>query len=123
MCGQDCLYKLRAAVPGILITTEMRIHEPGEAGTAAQLHRHLANSRIKVLLINSVSEPREGPEVSTRIDAFLTAPFDPAEMIRTVRLLAGTSLPLLIRGQLEDQVHGGRSSWVRSRIIRASRPQ
>lgn len=89
--GQDCLDKARAAAPDIFVTTSVNTCERGECGTARQLRRYLANARIKVLLINSALEPEDDPAAGTAIDACLSAPFDPAEMIRTVRKLAETS--------------------------------
>lgn len=89
--GQDCLSKAQAAVPDILIAADLNIHQPGKYGTATQLRRHLANSRIKVLLISPAPESGGHPEVSAGTDACLTTPFDAAEMIRTVRNLAEAS--------------------------------
>lgn len=89
--GRECLYKARAAAPDILVTTSVNIRERGECGTATQLRRYLAYARIKVLLINSATEPAEDPAAGTGIGACLSAPFDPADMIRTVRNLAETS--------------------------------
>jgi CheY-like chemotaxis protein len=87
--AQDCLYKVRAVVPDVLITTSMNVSQPGECGTAAQLGLYLANSPVKVLLIDCALDPGEHSVAS----ACPGACFDPAEMMRTVRNLAATCQP------------------------------
>lgn len=89
--GQDCLYKALVTVPDILVTANVNSPGPPACGTATMLRGYLANSRVKVLLVSPAPVPDEEPGAGTRVDACLSAPFDPAEMIRTVRRLAGTS--------------------------------
>jgi DNA-binding response OmpR family regulator len=58
--------------------------------TASQLRRNPATSEIKVVLITARAQEDDrmrGQQIG--VDAYLTKPFDPSEMIRVVRELAG----------------------------------
>jgi CheY-like chemotaxis protein len=58
--------------------------------TATQLRKNPATAGIKVVLITARAQEEDkdrGRDIG--VDAYLTKPFDPAEMIRVVRQLAG----------------------------------
>jgi CheY-like chemotaxis protein len=88
--GQDCLERVVAVRPDVITLDVMMPRLDGWV-TATQLRRNPATSSIKVILITARAQEDDrdrGRQVG--VDAYLTKPFDPAEMIRVVRELAGT---------------------------------
>ena len=62
--------------------------------TAGQLRRNPQTSKIRVVLITARAQEDDknrGREIG--VDAYLTKPFDPGEMIRVVRELAARGRP------------------------------
>ena len=89
--GQDCLEKVAEADPDVITLDVMMPRLDGWA-TAEQLRDDPLTSHIKLLLITARAQQDDrsrGHQIG--VDAYLTKPFDPAEMIRVVRELAGTS--------------------------------
>ena len=87
--GQDCLDKVGAIKPDVITLDVMMPRLDGWV-TAVQLRDNPATSNIKVVLITARAQEDDrdrGRQVG--VDAYLTKPFDPAEMIRVVRELAG----------------------------------
>jgi DNA-binding response OmpR family regulator len=87
--GQDCLDKVSAIDPDVITLDVMMPRLDGWV-TASQLRRNPDTSAIKVVLITARAQEddkKRGGEIG--VDAYLTKPFDPAEMIRVVRELAG----------------------------------
>jgi CheY-like chemotaxis protein len=87
--GQDCLDKVGAIRPD-LITLDVMMPRLDGWVTAAQLRENQDTRDIKVVLITARAQ-EDDRNRGTRIgvDAYLTKPFDPAEMIRVVRELTG----------------------------------
>src|ERR1700746_1506561 len=88
--GQDCLDKVAAIDPDV-ITLDIMMPRLDGWVTASQLRRNPATSGIKVVLITARAQEDDrmrGQQIG--VDAYLTKPFDPSEMIRVVRGLAGT---------------------------------
>jgi DNA-binding response OmpR family regulator len=88
--GQDCLDKVAEVQPDVITLDVMMPRLDGWV-TATQLRRNPATSSIKVVLITARAQEDDrdhGRQVG--VDAYLTKPFDPAEMIRVVRALAGS---------------------------------
>ena len=88
--GQDCLDKVVDVHPDV-ITLDIMMPRLDGWVTATQLRRNPATSSIKVVLITARAQEDDksrGRQVG--VDAYLTKPFDPAEMIRVVRALAGS---------------------------------
>jgi DNA-binding response OmpR family regulator len=86
--GQDCLDKVTAIKPDVITLDVMMPRLDGWA-TAAQLRDDPLTSGIKLVLITARAQEddrRRGMEIG--VDAYLTKPFDPGEMIRIVRDLA-----------------------------------
>jgi DNA-binding response OmpR family regulator len=84
--GQDCLDKVQAIAPDV-ITPRLDGWE-----TAVQLRKAPETAHIKVVLITARAQEEDvtrGANVGA--DAYLTKPFDPGEMIRVVRELAGVA--------------------------------
>lgn len=87
--GRDCLEKVADIEPDVITLDVMMPRLDGWV-TATQLRRNPATAGIKVVLITARAQEEDkdrGREIG--VDAYLTKPFDPAEMIRVVRELAG----------------------------------
>ena len=87
--GKDCLDKVAEADPDVITLDVMMPRLDGWV-TASQLRRNPATAGIKVVLITARAQEDDrsrGRQIG--VDAYLTKPFDPAEMIRVVRELAG----------------------------------
>ena len=87
--GQDCLDKVAAIDPDVITLDVMMPRLDGWV-TAGQLRRNPQTSQIRVVLITARAQEDDksrGREIG--VDAYLTKPFDPGEMIRVVRELAG----------------------------------
>ena len=87
--GQDCLDKVTEASP-VVITLDVMMPRLDGWVTATLLRKNPLTSAIKVVLITARAQEDDrarGREIG--VDAYLTKPFDPAEMIRVVRELAG----------------------------------
>ncbi len=89
--GQDCIDKVADVQPDVITLDVMMPRLDGWV-TATQLRRNPATAGIKVVLITARAQGDDrdrGRQIG--VDAYLTKPFDPAEMIRVVRELAGAS--------------------------------
>jgi len=87
--GQDCLDKVTEIGPDV-ITLDVMMPRLDGWETAVQLRRSPDTAHIKVVLITARAQEDDktrGARVGA--DAYLTKPFDPNEMIRVVRELAG----------------------------------
>jgi DNA-binding response OmpR family regulator len=87
--GKDCLEKVIEADPDVITLDVMMPRLDGWV-TATQLRRNPETAGIKVVLITARAQEDDrsrGRQIG--VDAYLTKPFDPAEMIRVVRELAG----------------------------------
>ena len=87
--GQDCLDRVRDVKPDVITLDVMMPRLDGWV-TATQLRRNPETAGIRVVLITARAQEDDrdrGRQVGA--DAYLTKPFDPAEMIRVVRELAG----------------------------------
>jgi len=87
--GQDCLDRVTEIQPDVITLDVMMPRLDGWV-TATQLRRNPDTAAIKVVLITARAQEDDrarGKQVG--VDAYLTKPFDPTEMIRVVRELAG----------------------------------
>lgn len=87
--GQDCLDKVAVVQPDVITLDVMMPRLDGWV-TAVRLRENPATSHIKVVLITARAQDDDisrGHELG--VDAYVTKPFDPAELIRVVRELAG----------------------------------
>jgi DNA-binding response OmpR family regulator len=87
--GKDCLEKVVEAHPDV-ITLDIMMPRLDGWVTATQLRRNPETAGIKVVLITARAQEDDksrGREIG--VDAYLTKPFDPVEMIRVIRELAG----------------------------------
>ncbi|MFI6501270.1 response regulator transcription factor [Nonomuraea typhae] len=86
--GQDCLERVRDVMPDVVTLDVMMPCLDGWV-TAHRLRSEEATSHIKVVLITARAQEddrRRGMGIG--VDAYLTKPFDPAELIQVVRDLA-----------------------------------
>ena len=87
--GRDCLEKVIEVGPDVITLDVMMPRLDGWV-TATQLRRNPETADIKVVLITArAQEDDRGRGREIGVDAYITKPFDPAEMIRVVRELAG----------------------------------
>jgi CheY-like chemotaxis protein len=87
--GQDCLDKVSTIAPDV-ITLDVMMPRLDGWQTAIRLRKSPDTSHIKLVLITaSVQEGDQMQHAHACADAYLTKPFDPAEMIRVIRELAG----------------------------------
>jgi DNA-binding response OmpR family regulator len=87
--GQDCLDKVGSIGPQV-ITLDVMMPRLDGWETAIQLRKSPDTAHIKVVMITARAQEEDivrGANVGA--DAYLTKPFDPGEMIRVVRELAG----------------------------------
>jgi DNA-binding response OmpR family regulator len=87
--GQDCLDHVQEIAPDV-ITLDVMMPRLDGWETAVQLRKTVETAHIKVVLITARAQEDDiarGTNVGA--DAYLTKPFDPGEMIRVVRELAG----------------------------------
>jgi DNA-binding response OmpR family regulator len=87
--GQDCLEKVHTVQPHV-ITLDIMMPRLDGWVTAVKLRENPATQDIKVVMITARAQDhdiRRGHEIG--VDAYVTKPFDPNELIRTVRELAG----------------------------------
>ncbi|MFI6600058.1 response regulator transcription factor [Nonomuraea sp. NPDC050536] len=87
--GQDCLERVQEVRPDVVTLDVMMPCLDGWV-TAHRLRTGEATSHIKVVLITARAQDddrRRGLGIG--VDAYLTKPFDPAELIQVVRELAG----------------------------------
>lgn len=87
--GQDCLDKVTAIDPDVITLDVMMPRLDGWV-TAMELRKNPQTSHVKVVLITArAQEDDRNRGLRIGVDAYLTKPFDPSEMIRIVRELAG----------------------------------
>jgi CheY-like chemotaxis protein len=87
--GQDCLDKVQAINPDV-ITLDVMMPRLDGWETAIQLRKSPETAHIKVVLITARAQEDDiARGASVGADAYLTKPFDPGEMIRVIRELAG----------------------------------
>ncbi|WP_431894191.1 response regulator transcription factor [Nonomuraea sp. bgisy101] len=86
--GQDCLDRVMDVMPDV-ITLDVMMPRLDGWETASRLRTEERTAHIKVVLITAraqESDRRRGMGIG--VDAYLTKPFDPAELIEVVRELA-----------------------------------
>ncbi|WP_214111126.1 response regulator transcription factor [Acrocarpospora catenulata] len=87
--GQDCLDRVREVDPDV-VTLDVMMPRLDGWETASKLRADEMTTHIKVVLITARAQEedkRRGMRIG--VDAYLTKPFDPAELIQLVRDLAG----------------------------------
>ena len=91
--GQDCLDKVKQVAPDV-ITLDIMMPRLDGWETASRLRADPETAGIKVVLLSARAQEADLERGSRLgVDAYLTKPFDPDELIDVVRRLAG--LPAL----------------------------
>jgi CheY-like chemotaxis protein len=87
--GEDCLKKVKDVAPDV-VTLDIMMPRLDGWETATRLRQDPETSALKVVLLSARAQEAD-LERGTRIgvDAYLTKPFDPDELIAVVRRLAG----------------------------------
>ena len=86
--GQDCLDKVKDVAPAV-VTLDIMMPRMDGWGAAERLRADPATAGLKLVLLSARSnaaDVKRGQELA--VDAYLTKPFDPDELIATVRRLA-----------------------------------
>ena len=87
--GQDCLDKVKEVDPAV-ITLDIMMPRMDGWEAASRLRADPETSGVKVVLLSARAQEADlqrGDRIG--VDAYLTKPFDPDELIATVRRLAG----------------------------------
>ena len=87
--GQDCLDKVKSIDPAV-ITLDIMMPRLDGWEAASRLRADPDTAGIKVVLLSARAQEADlqrGDRIG--VDAYLTKPFDPDELIATVRRLAG----------------------------------
>lgn len=86
--GQDCLDRVGEIQPDV-ITLDVMMPRLDGWMTATRLRGDESTSHIKVVLITARAQEEDRKRgLGIGVDAYLTKPFDPAELIEVVRGLA-----------------------------------
>jgi CheY-like chemotaxis protein len=86
--GQDCLDRVREIRPDVITLDVMMPRLDGWV-TATRLRGEDSTRHIKVVLITARAQEEDRRRgLAIGVDAYLTKPFDPAELIQVVRDLA-----------------------------------
>jgi len=89
--GRDCLEKVSAVAPDVITLDAMMPRLDGWE-TVRRLRKCPDTAHIKMVLITARDQAANPAQHRhARADAYLAKPFDPAEMIRVVRELAGVT--------------------------------
>lgn len=87
--GQDCLDRVRETRPDV-ITLDVMMPRLDGWTTARRLRAEEETRHIKVVLITARAQDEDRKRgMEAGVDAYLTKPFDPEELIQVVRRLAG----------------------------------
>jgi CheY-like chemotaxis protein len=87
--GQDCLDKVKDVDP-VVVTLDIMMPRLDGWEAASRLRNDPDTAGIKVVLLSARAQEADLQRGSRLgVDAYLTKPFDPDEMIATVRRLAG----------------------------------
>ncbi|TDC58608.1 response regulator [Actinomadura sp. GC306] len=89
--GQDCLEKVADVRPDVITLDVMMPRLDGWV-TAIRLREDPGTAHIRVVMITARAQEhdvRRGNEIG--VDAYVTKPFDPNQLIQTVRKLAAVS--------------------------------
>jgi CheY-like chemotaxis protein len=87
--GQQCLELVHDVAPDV-VTLDVQMPELDGFTTAEKLRSDPRTTHLKIAIISAAAQERDlarGRAIG--VDAYLTKPFDPDEMVATVRRLAG----------------------------------
>ena len=90
--GQDCLDKIKDVEPAV-VTLDIMMPRLDGWETATLLRKDPETAGVKLILLSARAQSADldrGSKIG--VDAYLTKPFDPDELISVVRRLAGLSV-------------------------------
>jgi DNA-binding response OmpR family regulator len=86
--GQDCLDKIKDVEPDV-VTLDVMMPRLDGWETAAQIRRDDALAEVRIILLSARAQEADIERGDTiGVDAYLTKPFDPDDLVETVRRLA-----------------------------------
>jgi CheY-like chemotaxis protein len=86
--GQDCLDRVESVHPDV-ITLDVMMPRLDGWMTATKLRADEGTSHIKIMMVTARAQEEDKKRgLRIGVDAYLTKPFDPAELIQVVRDLA-----------------------------------
>jgi DNA-binding response OmpR family regulator len=89
--GEDCLAKVKAICPDV-VTLDVMMPRLDGWDTAARLRSDPETAGLKLVLLSArAQEADKARGEGIGVDAYLTKPFDPDELVETVRRLADGS--------------------------------
>ncbi|MFL6241264.1 MAG: response regulator [Actinomycetes bacterium] len=87
--GQDCLDKIKDVTPDV-VTLDVMMPRLDGWETAARIRSDDSLSYVRIVLLSARAQEADierGDKIG--VDAYLTKPFDPDDLVETVRRLAG----------------------------------
>lgn len=87
--GQDCLDRIREIAPDV-ITLDVVMPRLDGFSTAARLRSGRETRSLPIVMVTACAQDGDvarGQDLG--VEAYVTKPFDPAELVRAVRLAAG----------------------------------
>jgi DNA-binding response OmpR family regulator len=87
--GQDCLDKIKDVAPNV-VTLDVMMPRLDGWETAARIRSDNDLSHVRIVLLSARAQEADierGDKIG--VDAYLTKPFDPDDLVETVRRLAG----------------------------------
>ncbi|MFI5802201.1 response regulator [Streptomyces sp. NPDC051561] len=99
--GAECLEIIHQVRPDV-VTLDVVMPRLDGLSTAARLRDDPRTSRLPVAIISACTQYEVESGLASGVDAFLSKPFEPAELVRLVRRMAGQEEPPSVDGR-----HGG----------------
>jgi CheY-like chemotaxis protein len=90
--GEDCMDKVVTVAPHV-VTLDVLMPRLDGFRTAARLRQDERTADLKIVMITACTQEcdfQQGRDA--RVDAYLTKPFEPDDLVRTVRELAGQAV-------------------------------
>ena len=87
--GQDCLDKIKAINPAV-VTLDIMMPRLDGWETAARLRADPETAHVKIILLSARAQEADLKRgQGLQVDAYLTKPFDPDDLVQSVRRLLG----------------------------------
>jgi DNA-binding response OmpR family regulator len=86
--GQDCLDKIKEVEPDV-VTLDVMMPRLDGWETAARIRRDTELAKVRIILLSARAQEADIERGDTiGVDAYLTKPFDPDDLVEAVRRLA-----------------------------------
>lgn len=100
--GAECLDVVHRVRPDV-VTLDVVMPRLDGMRTAARLREDPRTSRLPVAIISACTQYEVESGLAAGVDAFLSKPFEPAELVRVVRQLLDREAPLSPDGRREAE--------------------